>query len=161
MVRTAAKAIVSVSHFLAWASSAIVVGISGYYLARYPHDMRQIFYMIVGASMLAFWLPSYILPFLKSYRGWYLPMNFIWSYLWLTAFIFAAEAYNRHDCRAWSPFGGRCSLKYALEAFIFLAFFFTIAALAGDVFNIKPEEDNTRTMEKDIRHSNATGDNAA
>lgn len=47
MLRTAAKAIVSVSQFMAWASSAIVVGISGYYLARYPHDMRQIFYMIV------------------------------------------------------------------------------------------------------------------
>jgi len=160
MVRSTARAIVSVSHFMAWASSAIVVGISGYYIAHAPHTYRLIYYIVISALMLAFWLPSYVLPLMGSYRAWYLPLNFIWSYLWLAAFVFAAQDYNRGNCFRNSPDGYGCNLKYALEAFIFLAFFFTMAATAADVFNIHGDrdEDTTRHMEKDMnRHSDATG----
>lgn len=80
---------------------------------------------------------------------------------WLTAFIFAAQDYNRADCRLNAPYGRGCSLKFALEAFIFLAFFFTMAALAADVFNFRDDTDDTTHMEKNVRHSDATGGTAA
>jgi len=112
--------------------------------------------------MLALWLPSFILPFLKSYRAWYFPLNWAWSYLWLTAFIFARQDYRRGNCFFNSPFGGSCSLKRSLSAFIFLAFFFTLVAAVVDLVNIKyPEEDTHHHIEKEVRHSDVTGTTTA
>lgn len=42
---------------------------------------------------------------------------------WLTAFIFAAQDYNRHDCYLNAPPGLSCSKKKANEAFIFLTLY--------------------------------------
>jgi hypothetical protein len=44
------------------------------------------------------------------------------SYLWLTAFIFAAQDYEYGSCALNSPaFMNNCSLKRTLEAFAFIA----------------------------------------
>lgn len=45
------------------------------------------------------------------------------GYRWLTAFIFAAEAYNAHACFLEAPPGITCGRKRANEAFIFLALY--------------------------------------
>jgi hypothetical protein len=47
----------------------------------------------------------------------------VFSYLWLTAFIFAAQDYNFDNCSLNSPgpFVNKCSLKKTLEAFAFIA----------------------------------------
>jgi hypothetical protein len=58
---------------------------------------------------------------LRDYRYYYGPLNLIFSYLWLTAFVFAAQDYNRFPCQNNSPFGGSCTLKKTNEAFIFIA----------------------------------------
>jgi hypothetical protein len=51
------------------------------------------------------------------------PLAWIFSYLWLTAFIFAAQDYNSSPgCWAYSPsFVNKCALKKTLEAFTFIA----------------------------------------
>lgn len=65
-----------------------------------------------------------LLPLVKSYKGYLAPLAWIFSYLWLTAFIFAAQDYNHHNCAMRSPgFFGRCGLKKTLEAFAFLALY--------------------------------------
>jgi hypothetical protein len=59
---------------------------------------------------------------MKSYKGYLAPLAWIFSYLWLTAFIFAAQDYEYGDCALRSPaFVNKCSLKRTLEAFAFIA----------------------------------------
>lgn len=152
-----AKTIVSASHALAWISSVIVLGITAYYINSYRHDHHLIFELVIATLFTAFWLPSFILPFLGAYRRWYLPANFIFSYLWLTAFIFAAQDYNRGNCYLNAPRFGRCSLKRANQAFIFLAFIFTIIAMVADALGKRDENRTGAGYEKNVRHSAETG----
>lgn len=153
------KAVVGVSNLLIWISSAIVVGITGYFLNKYPHDQHLTFEIVISALTLGFWLPSFILPFMKSYKQYYAVPNFIFSYLWLTCFIFAAQDYNESDCDLNAPTFGSCNLKLTSEAFIFLAFFFSLVASLCDalawkraaVANAGPTH-----PEKDVRPSAET-----
>jgi len=127
-----ARILLAGSHFLTWVSSVIVVGITGYFLKNYAHDEHLIYEIVITALVLFFWLPSFVAPFTNTYRQWYLPLNFIFSYLWLTAFIFSAQDYNKGSCNANAPSSGHCSLKLTNEAFLFLGFFFTLVALVID-----------------------------
>ena len=74
-----------------------------------------------SAIVLGLYLPSFVLPVYSSYNFYYAPLNFIFSYLWLTAFVFSAQDYNESQCELNAPFGGSCNLKLTSEAFIFLA----------------------------------------
>jgi len=122
---------------LTWISSAIVVGITGYFLNKYPHDQHLIFEIVISALVLGLWLPSFALPVLRNYKFYYAPLNFIFSYLWLTAFVFAAQDYNESQCELNAPFGGSCNLKLTSEAFIFIAFFFSFVAALVDTYAYK------------------------
>jgi len=116
-----------------------------------------IYEIVIAALTTFFWLPSFFLPWMSFYRQHYLPLNFIFSYLWLTAFVFAALDYNRHNCLANSPLFGSCALKYANEAFIFLAFFFTLVAMVVDAMAWRNTGRPANHYEKDVRHSAETG----
>jgi hypothetical protein len=69
------------------------------------------------------YIPALVLPASNKYKGYMWPLAWIFSYLWLTAFIFAAQDYNSSPgCAAYSPsFVNKCALKKTLEAFAFLA----------------------------------------
>lgn len=123
---------VGLCNFMTWASAAIVTGITGYFLNNYRHDQHLIFQICISAIVLALWLPAIALPFLSSYKYYLGLPNFIFSYLWLTSFIFAAQDYNESSCGWNAPRGGSCNLKLTNEAFIFLAFFFSFAAALLD-----------------------------
>lgn len=79
--------------------------------------------MIYKAAIDTFlYLPALVAPIFKSYKGYLAPLAWIFSYLWLTAFIFAAQDYDYNNCRLTSPLSfGHCGLKKTLEAFAFLA----------------------------------------
>ena len=64
-----------------------------------------------------------MLPAVKSYKGYLAPLTWIFSYLWLTAFIFASQDYDFNGGPlANSPAGVKKSaLKKTLEAFAFIA----------------------------------------
>jgi hypothetical protein len=65
---------------------------------------------------------------MKSYKGYLAPLAWIFSYLWLTAFIFAAQDYEYGSCSLNSPaFMNNCSLKRTLEAFAFIALYVTLS----------------------------------
>ncbi|KAF1840344.1 uncharacterized protein K460DRAFT_360033 [Cucurbitaria berberidis CBS 394.84] len=133
----AARIAVAGCNALTWVSSVIVVGITGYFLQKYPHDQHLIFEMIISALVLGFWLPSFVLPIFSSYKFYYAPLNFVFSYLWLTAFIFSAQDYNESQCELNAPLGGSCNLKLTSESFIFIAFFFTLVASIVDAYAYK------------------------
>jgi len=160
--RSVAKAIVGGSHAMTWISSVIVMGITAYFINKYPHDRSTIYELVISVLTVAFWLPSFIVPFMGSYRRWYLPLNFIFSYLWLTAFVFAALDYNHHSCFANAPRFGRCALKKANESFIFLSFIFMVFAIVGDYFSRRDEDATVNAgYEKNVRQSAETGQTAS
>ncbi|KAJ5982384.1 hypothetical protein N7451_012484 [Penicillium sp. IBT 35674x] len=85
---------------------------------------------------VAFFLPAFVSPFMPSRLIKFVtPIDIIFSYLWLTAFIFAAQDYNWNNCAAKAPVGASCALKKANESFMFLAFLFTILAIFLELFN--------------------------
>lgn len=62
------------------------------------------------------------LPLLKSYKGYLMPLNLVFSYLWLTSFIFAVQDWGQNGrCRYVGPGRGHCGLKKTVAAFSFLA----------------------------------------
>ncbi|KAJ9629278.1 hypothetical protein H2203_001648 [Taxawa tesnikishii (nom. ined.)] len=98
------------SQFMAWASAVVVMGIVSYFLAHFAHTEHLIYQEVIGYMA---------------------PLGWIFSYLWLTVFIFAAQDYNWHSCAANSPpRTNHCALKKTSESFIFLAFFFTLTNIA-------------------------------
>ena len=86
---TVAKPIIAASHFMTWASSAIVVGITGYFLKNFAHGTHLIYEIVIAALTLAFWIPLIVLPLMKSYRHYAIPLNWIFSYLYATKFFFS------------------------------------------------------------------------
>ncbi|KAF2202510.1 hypothetical protein GQ43DRAFT_368984 [Delitschia confertaspora ATCC 74209] len=110
------------NHFLHWASSLIVMSIAAYFIAHWRRDQHLIYWVTIAAIDSFLYIPALVLPAMKSYKGYLAPLAWIFSYLWLTAFIFAAQDYNQHNCALHSPGGvNKCSLKKTLEAFAFLA----------------------------------------
>lgn len=59
-----------------------------------------------------------ILPALKAYRGYMLPLNLALTYLWLTSLIFSSQDYSGGRCY-WNspPLVDRCGRKHTIQAF--------------------------------------------
>jgi hypothetical protein len=66
-----------------------------------------------------------VLPVLKKYKGQLAPLHWIMSYLWLTAFIFAAQDYSGGRTAYRSPdyYTRHNAIKKTLAAFAFLALY--------------------------------------
>ncbi|KAJ5982412.1 hypothetical protein N7451_012512 [Penicillium sp. IBT 35674x] len=109
------------THFMQWSSAVIVMGTTSYFMHSWPKGEHTI-YEEVTVTFVSPFMPSRFMRFVT-------PIDIIFSYLWLTAFIFAAQGYNWKDCAAKAPVGARCALKKANESFMFLAFLFTIFAI--------------------------------
>jgi hypothetical protein len=64
-----------------------------------------------------------VLPALKKYKGQLAALPWIMSYLWLTAFIFAAQDYSGGRTAYRSPdyYTGHNAIKKTLAVFAFLA----------------------------------------
>jgi hypothetical protein len=68
-----------------------------------------------------------VLPALKSYRGYMLPLNLALTYLWLTSLIFSSQDYSGNRCRFFSPVAvRRCGLKHTVQAFHIIGFAFLL-----------------------------------
>ncbi|KAJ5198650.1 uncharacterized protein N7498_007767 [Penicillium cinerascens] len=111
---------------LQWCSAVIVLGLTAYFINTGPRGEHIIYQEVIAVLSVVFFLPAFISPFLPTTLSKFvLIIDVIFSYLWLTSFIFAAQDYNWHLCYFHAPPGVSCSIKYANEAFIFLAFIFT------------------------------------
>ncbi|KAH1696102.1 hypothetical protein KXX25_000703 [Aspergillus fumigatus] len=125
-----------VARLFAWISAVIVMGITAWAVTK--RDGYRVIYplVIVGRSNNRVFIPAMIVSAMKRNRGYMLPLDIVFSYLWLAAFIFLAQHIGQENCR-WFFFGvsSACTRKRTAEAFSFLAFFFTLCAMCLEIFN--------------------------
>ncbi|KAJ5835318.1 hypothetical protein N7447_001344 [Penicillium robsamsonii] len=120
--------------FLQWSCAAVVVGMTSYFINHGPRGQHTIYQEVISTISIVFFIPAFVSPFLPSSLGkLVLAIDVAFSYLWLTAFIFAAQDYNTGHCRTAIPAGIGCKHKYANEAFIFLTFIFTFFGMILEV----------------------------
>ncbi|KAL2116198.1 hypothetical protein VTJ04DRAFT_10453 [Mycothermus thermophilus] len=119
----AARALLSFSNFMVFASSAILVGIISYYIRWGYRGVHWVYPLVIAVITLFIYLITLFLPILKSYRGYMLPLNFILTYLWVTALIFAAQRFAGGRCRFTAV---RCGLQHTILAFWIIGFVFLL-----------------------------------
>jgi len=124
------------NHALHWLSSIIVLGISAYFIHKFTHNTHLRYWVSIAAIDTILYFPAILLPAVKSYKGYLAPLAWIFSYLWLTAFIFASQDYNFNGGSfVNSPADvNKPALKKTLEAFTFIAF---LTSLIGFVLESK------------------------
>jgi len=142
------------NHAVHWISSIIVLGISAYFIAKFTHNTHLVYWVTVAAIDAIIYIPALALPAVKSYKGYLAPAAWIFSYLWLTAFIFAAQDYSSGHY-AHSPASvGKRGLKRTLEAFAFIAFFTSLVGqiLEGRLWDLQRFKGN-RTSDTHNKHN--------
>ncbi|POR37023.1 Uncharacterized protein TPAR_02772 [Tolypocladium paradoxum] len=114
-------------HFMIFSSAVIVTGITSFFFNDFTfRGVHVEYHEVIATITMVLYLVAMLLPLLNRYRGYFMPVNFIFSYLWLTAFIFAAEDWSTRGCTRAPPGSDKCGLKRTVEAFTFLAFFFLL-----------------------------------
>ncbi|KAF3401937.1 hypothetical protein F1880_009894 [Penicillium rolfsii] len=122
---------------LQWSSAVIVMGLTSYFIKEGPKGQHIIYQEVIAVLSVVFFLPAFISPFMPTALSKFvLLIDVVFSYLWLTAFIFAAQDYNEHSCYFNAPPGVSCSRKKANESFIFLAFIFTFFGMFIEVASL-------------------------
>ncbi|RDA84543.1 putative heat-labile enterotoxin [Ophiocordyceps camponoti-leonardi (nom. inval.)] len=115
------------NHFAIFISSLIVTGILSYFIHRSSYrDTHIIFQEVIAVITFVLWLFGMLLPLVDRYKGHLMPVNLLLSYLWLTAFIFAAQDWSGDRCYDGPPILENCGKKHTAEAFMFLTFFFLL-----------------------------------
>ncbi|EHK16040.1 uncharacterized protein TRIVIDRAFT_227972 [Trichoderma virens Gv29-8] len=127
---TAIRGVSLFCYIMVWISAIIVTGLVGNFLERFSSRGVDIVYMeVIAVITMVFYLVGMILPCLPKYGGVMAPLHLVFSYLWITAFIFAAQDWSHNRCHVSIPRSGLCGRKHAIEAFNFLAFFFTLCLI--------------------------------
>lgn len=138
-----------ITRVLQWCSAVIVMGITSYFINKGPRGQHIIYQEVISTMSVVFFLPAFLSPFMpKVLSGFVFAIDVIFSYLWLTAFIFAAQDYNWHECSVNAPPFLSCSRKYANEAFIFLAFIFTFFGMLLEILSLWSHREETPVREK-------------
>ncbi|KAJ5130008.1 uncharacterized protein N7515_006047 [Penicillium bovifimosum] len=131
---TIARPLQLATRTLQWMSAVIVMGLTSFFIHRGPRGQHIIFQEVIAVLSVLFFLPAFISPFLPTALSRFvLAIDVIFSYLWLTAFIFAAQDYSTNRCYISQPVGVHCRYKRANESFIFLAFIFTFIGMFLEV----------------------------
>ncbi|KAJ5833931.1 hypothetical protein N7474_002242 [Penicillium riverlandense] len=123
---TIARPLQLLTRIVQWTSAVIVMSLTAFLLHRGPKGQHLIYQVVIAVLSVVFFLPAFLSPFMPAALSRFvLAIDIVFSYLWLTAFIFAAQDYSSNVCYFRAPPGLGCSRKRANEAFMFLAFIFT------------------------------------
>ncbi|GJN78720.1 hypothetical protein PLIIFM63780_002229 [Purpureocillium lilacinum] len=124
MARGPLRALAAFCHFMVFASSVIVTGLVSAFLDKWAfRGYRVVYQEVIAVITMVMYLFAMFMPLSKIYRGYFVPVNWIFSYLWLTSFIFSSQDWTGRLC-AQAPLGtGRCSQKRAVVAFNFIALY--------------------------------------
>ncbi|KAL1603974.1 hypothetical protein SLS60_005566 [Paraconiothyrium brasiliense] len=145
------------NHALHFASSVIVLGISGYFIHKFTSNTHLRYWIGVAAVDTFFYLPSLFLPLVKSYKGYLAPLALILSYLWLIAFVFASQDYDYNGGQFYnSPAGvNKGALKKTLEAFAFIAFFTSLVGFFAEfkLWDVERFHTGASTVDSDKHHT--------
>ncbi|KAK3291084.1 uncharacterized protein B0H64DRAFT_409782 [Chaetomium fimeti] len=124
-----ARSLLGVNNFIILASSIIITGILSYFLHWGYRGTHLVYNEVIAVLTLFFYLIAMVLPALKSYRGYLLPLNLALTYLWLTSLIFSSQEYSGNRCR-YSYYSSRavsrCGLKHTVQAFYIIGFAFLL-----------------------------------
>jgi hypothetical protein len=119
---TRLRLLLFVSNFIKWSSACIVMAIASYFIHDYPRNEHTTYQEVIACTSIGFFLFTMPLAFHKRFTVHLIPLDYVYSHLWVTAFIFAAQDYNRKACSQNSPPGvHKCTLKYALESWCIIA----------------------------------------
>ncbi|VUC21234.1 unnamed protein product [Clonostachys rosea] len=159
--RSPLRPLISLNHFMIFVSATIVTGIAAYFihLEPKPHSTHIIFQEVIAVITLILYAISSILPFISRYRGHFMPVNLILSYLWLTSFIFSTQDWAGGRCSKFSTVAGHCGLKKTMIAFNFLALFFLMCNTVLEGFLLRQERTGAiadHTVEPKHRPDTAT-----
>jgi uncharacterized membrane protein HdeD (DUF308 family) len=102
-----------VSNLIIWVSAVIVMGIVSYLISLNDQSPHIIYEEVISVLTVVFFLVAF---FLGTYAGFILLFNLIFSYLWLVAVVFTVQDFTHSGS----------SLRVAIEAFSFIAFFFLL-----------------------------------
>jgi len=122
------RSLLGLSNFMVLTSSAIIVGIMSWFLHRWPfRNTHMVYQEVIAVLTLFIYLFTTLLPTLKGYRGYGLPLTTALSYLWLTSLIFSSQDYSGGRCAYNSPplVGHRsdqCVYKHTIQAFTIIGF---------------------------------------
>ncbi|AEO55732.1 hypothetical protein MYCTH_2116433 [Thermothelomyces thermophilus ATCC 42464] len=159
-----ARSLLGLNNFMILSSSAILTGILSYFLHRGLRLTHLIYNEVIAVITLFFYLFAVVLPVLKAYRGYMLPLNLILTYLWLTSLIFSSQDYSGGRCR-WNALFSRCGLKHAVQAFFIIGFCFllfnTILEALMWANHWRSREGGAGDPEKDRPLATTTGANTA
>ncbi|KAL2158800.1 hypothetical protein VTH06DRAFT_3992 [Thermothelomyces fergusii] len=120
-----ARSLLGLNNFMILASSAILTGILAYLIHWGYRTTHVVYSEVIAVITLFFYLFAVVLPALKSYRGYMLPLNLILTYLWLTSLIFTSQDYSGGRCRRYTRVS-HCGLKHAVQAFFIIGFCFLL-----------------------------------
>ncbi|CAI7617107.1 unnamed protein product [Penicillium glandicola] len=150
---TIARPLQLATRAMQWTSAIIVMGLTSFFINHGPRGQHTIYQEVIAVLSVVFFLPAFISPFLpSSLSKFVLAIDVVFSYLWLTAFIFSAQDYSTRRCYFAIPAGLNCRRKRANEAFIFLAFIFTFFGMFLEVAALwayRKETTTTQHTEED------------
>ncbi|QDS72909.1 hypothetical protein FKW77_007845 [Venturia effusa] len=119
---------------LQWSSGAIVLGICVHFMANFQQTKHMKYHTIISSFNTWMYGFGQCFSMIKRYKGYGVFIHLGFSYLWLTSFIFSAQDYNFGSCADTEPpEAGQCNLKYTLEAFAFVAFFFSFMSIPLEI----------------------------
>jgi len=122
------------NNVVVWISALIVMGILSHFISENSYLGSHVVYEeVISVFTVIAYLPGVFLASTSNYRGLLLPLNFAFSYLWLTSFVLSASDYSQNRCLSVLPYNS-CNLKHTVEAFNFLAFFFIFANVMIETF---------------------------
>jgi len=134
------RPVLLVTRVLQWISAVIVLGLVSYFIDKgpTPHGTHLVYEEVIAALSVAFFLPAFVSPFMPHILSKVvLGIDIVFSYLWLTSFIFMAEDYDHSGfCDFASPPFISCPKKRTAQAFTFLAFFFTFLGMFLEVSSL-------------------------
>lgn len=143
-----------VCYIFTFISSIIVTAIVGNLLQKFSNrNVRLVYMEVIAVISMVVYLVGAIAPCLPKYGGILAPLHLVFSYLWLVAFVFASLSWSHNRCRNSFPAPGNCSKKHAIEAWIFIGFFFILCNLLIEVFLMRAHR---RTAVNEGRHHHHT-----
>jgi hypothetical protein len=77
------RLILTGNQWMQWISAVIVMSLSAYFINKFTAGQHLKYEIIISAINVAFFIPGLILPLFSSYKGYLLPLSFIFSYLYV------------------------------------------------------------------------------
>ena len=77
------RLILTGNQWMQWISAVIVMSLASYFIAKFSAGEHLKYEITISTINVAFFIPALFLPLISSYKGYLLPLSFIFSYLYV------------------------------------------------------------------------------